>query len=140
MVSFSLNSTAERGENGTLRVPAKAADLPGNYLEAQKEFDRRILTQYSPATVFVNQELEIIHTRGNVERYLKLAQGRASLNLLKMVREGLVIEVRKAIGRAGKENMVVGKRNLQIKNVEVTPEGIVTKDPARMVNFDAICQ
>src|SRR6266540_5150945 len=33
--------------------------------------------------------MEIIHTRGNVNRYLKLAPGLPSLLLLKMAREGL---------------------------------------------------
>jgi two-component system CheB/CheR fusion protein len=44
--------------------------------------------------------MEIIHTRGNVNRYLKLAPGHASLSLLKMAREGLQMELRNAINRA----------------------------------------
>ena len=59
-----------------MRVGTKQTDSMWNYGEAQKEFDRRLLTQYTPATVFVNEDMEIIHTRGNVNRYLKLAPGR----------------------------------------------------------------
>jgi two-component system CheB/CheR fusion protein len=101
-VSFSLNHPSERAEYGAVRMPLRPPESTWNYLEAQKEFDRRLLSQYAPATAFVNEDLEIIHTRGGVNRYLKLAPGRASLSILKMVREGLLLDLRNAIGRARK--------------------------------------
>jgi two-component system CheB/CheR fusion protein len=133
-VAFSVDAQTERREYGPIRMPAKQLDASWNYTEAQKEFDRRLLTHYTPATVFVNEDLEIIHTRGDVNRYLKLAPGRPSLSLLKMAREGLLVELRNAIGRAKKENMVVGKRNLQIRNENGNGEG----SPRRLVGFDVV--
>ena len=115
-IAFSLNHSAERTEYGVVRVPPKLPESAWNYVEAQKEFDRRLLSQYAPATVFVNEDLEIIHSRGNINRYLKLAPGRASLNLLKMAREGLLLDLRNALSRAKKENAAVSKQNIQIKN------------------------
>ena len=115
-VSFSLNHPADRTEYGVVRVPSKPSESAWNYLEAQKEFDRHLLNQFSPATVFMNEDLEIIHTRGNVNRYLKLAPGRASLSILKMAREGLLMDLRNAISKAKKENVSVRKQNIQIKN------------------------
>jgi two-component system CheB/CheR fusion protein len=137
-VPFSLDSQTERREYGPVRIAAKPPDAVWNYAEAQKEFDRRLLTQYAPATAFVNEDLEIIHTRGNVNRYLKLAPGRASLSLLKMAREGLLVELRNAIGRARKENAVVGKRNLRIKNGNGNGEDADESETTRLVNFDVI--
>jgi two-component system CheB/CheR fusion protein len=136
---FSLHSEAGHKEYGPMRVATKQTDSIWNYGEAQKEFDRRLLTQYTPATVFVNEDMEIIHTRGNVNRYLKLAPGRPSLSLLKMAREGLDVELRNAIGRAKKENVVVGKRNLQVKfgNGDGAETAAAT-DSGRLVNFDVI--
>jgi two-component system, chemotaxis family, CheB/CheR fusion protein len=99
-----------------VRTPLRPPESSSNYLEAQKEFDRRLVTQFVPATVFVNDELEIVHTRGNVSRYLKLAPGRASLNILKMARESLLIELRNAIGRAKKEGATVRKQGVVLKN------------------------
>src|SRR5215469_2209514 len=116
VVSFSLNPHQDRGEYGPVHVPSKQPDTTWNYLEAQKEFDRRLLSQYAPATVFINEDLEIFHTRGQVNRYLKLAPGRASLSILKMAREGLLLDLRNAISRAKKENITVRKQNVQIKN------------------------
>jgi len=134
--ALSLDAQAERRENDPVRMPGKVEDPGGTYLEAQKEFDRRILTQYVPATVFVNEDMEIIHTRGNVNRYIKLAPGRPSLSLLKMAREGLVLELRNAISRAKKENVVVAKHNLQIKEGNGDEQGPSSEQSPRSVDFD----
>jgi len=135
---FSLSSLGERREYNPARIPAKPVETNWNYAEAQKEFDRRLLTQYAPATVFVNEEMEIIHTRGNVNRYLKLSPGRPSLSLLKMAREGLVLELQNAISRAKKENAVVGKKNLLIKSGNGNEQGSRAQERTRPVNFDVI--
>jgi hypothetical protein len=60
-------------------------------------------------------DMEIVHTRGNISRYLKLASGRASLNILKMAREGLLFDLRSALNRAKKENVAVRKQKVQMK-------------------------
>ena len=116
VVTFSLNRQADRGEYGAVRTPMRPPESTSNYLEAQKEFDRRLVTQYAPATVFVNDEFEIVHTRGNVSRYLKLAPGRASLSILKMARESLLMELRNALARARKDDTTVRKQGIAIKN------------------------
>lgn len=135
-VTFSMNHPAEREQHGALRVPAKLPDSSWNYLEAQKEFDRRLLSQYAPATVFINEDMEIIHTRGGVNRYLKLAPGRASLSIMKMAREGLLPDLRNAIAKAKKENVTVRKHNIQIKNGN--GNGAPRSDSERFVNFEVV--
>jgi two-component system, chemotaxis family, CheB/CheR fusion protein len=115
-VTFSLNRAADRPEYGTVSTPLRPPDSTSSYLEAQKEFDRRLVAQFAPATVFVNDELEIVHTRGNVSWFLKLSPGRASLNILKMAREALLIELRNALGRAKKEGATIHKHGIVLKN------------------------
>jgi two-component system, chemotaxis family, CheB/CheR fusion protein len=136
--ALSLDPQGDRREYGPIRVPVKQPDSIWNYAEAQKEFDRRLLTQYAPATVFINDEMEILHTRGNVNNYLKLAPGRASLSLLKMAREGLLVELRNAVNRSKKDNAAVERRNVRIKNEDVTGEKSEAVGPTRLVNFDVI--
>ena len=130
--------------------PKEPLDRNLDYLEAQKEFDRRLLVQFAPAAVFVNADLEIVHSRGNLDRYLKLAPGRASLNLLKMAREGLLFELRNALNRARKEGVAVRKEGIQIKktngkneqqlgevNIEVVPVTVGNlTDTHFMIVFD----
>jgi two-component system CheB/CheR fusion protein len=130
-----LDPRAERREYGAVRIPGRHSDAIGNYAEAQKEFDRRLLAQCAPAAVFINEKMEILHTRGNVNRYLKLAPGTASLSLLKMAREGLLGELRNAIASSKKAHSAVGKRNIRIKsgNGDESDPSELT----RLINFDA---
>jgi two-component system, chemotaxis family, CheB/CheR fusion protein len=116
LVSFSLNRKAGKVEYGGVRTPMKPPDSSSNYVEAQREFDRRLVAQYSPATVFINDEMEIVHSRGNLGPFLKLAPGRASLSILKMAREGLLPELRNAIAKARKDEAAVRKHNVSLKN------------------------
>lgn len=84
-----------------------------------------MLSQYSPATVFVNEDLEIIYTRGNLNQFLKLMPGKASLSILRMAQEGLLLELRNAIiiARAKKNNVVVRKENVQIRDEDRGEDG-----------------
>lgn len=139
---FSLNQPPDRSDHGSLRASAKQPDPNWNSSEVQKEFDRKLLTQYAPATVFINEEMEIIHTRGNVDRYLKLSPGRASLSILKMAREGLLLDLRNSIGKAKKEQIPVRKRGVRIKigtgNGDVDVEGRQQSESNRWVNLEVL--
>src|SRR5499427_6927760 len=136
VVTFSLNRQADRGEYGAVRTPMRPPESTSNYLEAQKEFDRRLVTQYAPATVFVNDEFEIVHTRGNVSRYLKLAPGRASLSILKMARESLLMELRNALARARKDDTAVRKQGIAIKNANGNGNGEAKSQAAYLINLE----
>jgi two-component system, chemotaxis family, CheB/CheR fusion protein len=119
-------------------LPKVDSDSNWNYLAAQKEFDRRLLSKYAPATVFVSEDMDIVHTRGNVNRYLKLAPGRASFNLMRMARGGLWAELPTAIARAKKEKISVGKRNLQITDRSELANGKGSVESTRFVNFEVV--
>ena len=115
------NSTPELGQfplqrGGTPRPlfvpsparPRDAADLP-------READRVLLTKFAPPGVLVSAELEILQYRGDTGAFLAPAPGKASLSLLKMLREGLLVGVRAAIVRAGKEEAPVRDEGLRVK-------------------------
>jgi len=133
----SENDPRSRAGHGSVGVPVKLLDSGRNYMEARKEFDRRLLLHYTPATVFTNEDLEIVHTRGNVNRYLKLAPGRAGLSILKVAREGLLMDLRNALNRSKKENVSVRKQNVQIKNGygDGESKGL---HPVRFVRFEVV--
>jgi two-component system CheB/CheR fusion protein len=102
-------------------------------LDLQREADRLVLTQYAPAGVVVNNDLDIVQSRGQTGPFLELAPGLASLNLYKMAREGLLLPLRDAVeevrtrGRAARRNGVRVKANgkLRTVNVAVTPFSVV---------------
>jgi two-component system, chemotaxis family, CheB/CheR fusion protein len=137
---FSMH--AERPpESGPVRAGARFPENNWNYLEVQKEFDRRLLAQHSPATAFVNEDFELVHTRGNVSPYFKIAPGRPSLNVVKMAREGLQIELRSALNRAKKDDVTVRKTFVQLKDdTQQSSEGqeraASRREGVRCVNFE----
>jgi len=77
--------------------------------------DDTILAKYSPSGVLVNQEFDIIQFRGKTDNWLALPSGKASLNILKMAREGLAFELRNLLQQAKKTNTVVNKNNVLFK-------------------------
>ncbi|TAG86442.1 MAG: response regulator [Oscillatoriales cyanobacterium] len=97
--------------------------------DLQRYTDQLILNRYAPAGVVVNEQMNILQVRGDTNAYLRLTPGIPSLNLLKMAREGLLIELRTAIYQALMQNVVVRKEGIRIEtgdrsslvNVEVTP-------------------
>src|SRR5262249_6212036 len=95
----------------------------------QSEANRLILDRYAPPGVIVNDELRIIQFRGQTGRFLEPAPGDASLNLLKMCREGLLHGLRTALQAAKKKDGPVRREGLRVKtngdfvnvSVEVIP-------------------
>ncbi len=95
----------------------------------QQQADRIILEKYGSTSVVINNDLDIILFRGDTSLYLRPAQGKPNSNILKMAREGLILDLRTAIHNAQNQKISVKKLNLQIKynnyyitcNLEVIP-------------------
>jgi len=128
-------------------APWRATGVPGRgeTLELQKELDRVLLANYAPAAVLVSDDFEVLQSRGDTSPYLKLPDGKASLNLLKMAREGLGFELRNAADAVKKQKSPYRKDGIQIKSgdgtrnirIEVTPLKLAfTNVPCLVVVFD----
>ncbi|MBD2700034.1 PAS domain S-box protein [Spirosoma sp. BT702] len=87
----------------------------GKVSDLDKMIDNLLLSQYVPASVVVNQDLEILQFRGSTGLFLEPSPGKASLNLLKMARPSLVFELRNAVHKAQKSGEAVRKSGLEIK-------------------------
>lgn len=81
------------------RAPGKT-DATDSEAQAQREADRILLSAYSPAAVLINKDIDILQYRGAVGHYLEPAPGKATHNLLKMSRSGLLLPLRKIIREA----------------------------------------
>ncbi len=81
--------------------PPKPSMAPSNL---PSEADRLIWTHYRHAGVIVDDNLHILHFRGDVSPYLSPTSGAASLHLLKMVRSELLLDLRAVFHKAKKEN------------------------------------
>ncbi len=80
----------------------------------QQEVDKIIVSKYAPAGVVVNNNLEIIQFKGHTSPFLEPSPGKASLNLLKMAREGLFLVLNTALKKARLEGKPVRKEGVQI--------------------------
>ena len=133
-LSISAHETAE-GRPERPHTPSKEEELAKTPADVQREADRLLLTKYVPSAVVVNEELDILQSRGRTNRYLELPTGRASLNLLKMARAGLLYELRALIERARKNSVPVSKEGIVIEdgdqNVVMRLEVIPFRTPAR---------
>ncbi|HEU5413450.1 MAG TPA: chemotaxis protein CheB [Candidatus Angelobacter sp.] len=112
---------------------ARKAEEPAGEraLNIQAEADRVILQKYAPVGVVVNDAMEVVQFRGRLSPYLEPAPGVASLNVLKLARNGLPIELRVLINAARKKNASVIKNDVlfssngyrRMLNLSVIPLG-----------------
>ncbi len=99
--------------------------------DVQIEADRLVLKNYSPVGVVVNGALEVVQFRGRTSPYLEPAPGKPSLNVLKLARNELAVELRNLISAARKKNEPVKKEGIsfggnghkRILNLSVSPLG-----------------
>ena len=116
---FPMRQAAERA------LPA----LQRGELTAEREADRVMANQFAPPGVLVDAELHVLQFRGPTGAYLEPSTGKATFDVLKMAREGLMLPLRTAIDQAKKENRTVRRENIRLKrdgkvcgvNVEVIP-------------------
>ncbi len=93
-----------------------AAPLPTAGFDYQREADRILLGKYTPSGVVVNEDLDILQFRGHTGAYLEPASGAASLNLLNMAREGLLLELRAALNDAKRRQAPARRPGVQVKS------------------------
>jgi two-component system, chemotaxis family, CheB/CheR fusion protein len=100
--------------------------------DLQEKIDRLIADRYTPVGVVVDDKMQVLQLRGEIDRYLKLVSGVANLNLFNLVKSGLLIELRAAIYQAQKQNLPVTKNGLRLEegdrsssfNLQVIPFNI----------------
>ena len=114
-----------------MQQPA-GAELPEGSrgeINAQREADRITVTQFAPPGVLVDAELQVLQFRGPTGAFLEPPIGKASFDVLKMAREGLMLPLRSAINQAKRANKTARKENVRLHrngntrtvNLEVIP-------------------
>lgn len=104
------------------------AQTPTDDFNLQAKMEQLILSHYAPTGVAINNKMEVLQLRGEIDRYLKLVPGIPNLNLFSLVRDGLLVELRAAIYQAQRQELPVRKNGLRIQ------EG----DRSRVVNLQVI--
>jgi two-component system CheB/CheR fusion protein len=102
-------------------VPSMAGKLiPEHRTEGdvENEFDKILLSMYVPASVLVNKDMDILRFRGPTAQFFQPASGKASLNLLKMLKEELIFEARGLFQKAKKSNEAVTKDGISLDSTQ----------------------
>ena len=101
-------------ENGpTPRHPWKTSG--SGKLPLRELTERRLLQQYGAVGVLVNAHGDILYIHGRTGLYLEPAAGEASMNILKMAREGLRRELSTALHKAARQNEPSHYRRLKVR-------------------------
>jgi two-component system CheB/CheR fusion protein len=112
-LQFEFNPSSTQGAQ--FRPVGREEGAPlWNALDVQKEADRVLLNRYAPVGVVVDETTTVLQFRGRTAPYLEPAPGMASLDLFRMLREGLLAEVRAATSQAKAENAPVSRVGLRI--------------------------
>jgi two-component system CheB/CheR fusion protein len=89
-----------------MRVIARPGQGPtlSRQLALAELCQRMVMETYAPAAVLVNRKHECVYSLGPTDRYLRVAPGHPSHDLLEMARPGIRTKLRAAIQKAIQEN------------------------------------
>lgn len=106
------------GNEHTVRRSDAPRPMPAttNILSVEKEVERIMVSRFVPASVVVNDQMEIIQFRGHTGDYLEPAPGHPTFSLSRMAREGLLVDLRSALDQARKSNLTVRAERVQVKS------------------------
>jgi two-component system CheB/CheR fusion protein len=87
-------------------------------ISVRKVAEKALLQHYTPACAIINEKGEVLYIHGRTGKYLEPASGEASLNILRMAREGLRLELTTAIRK-----VIAQKQNVRYQGLEVKTNG-----------------
>ncbi|MEP7235246.1 MAG: chemotaxis protein CheB [Ignavibacteriota bacterium] len=94
------------------RAVTRRETIRNDYRKSAEEI---LLTKFTPASVVVNEQLDVVHIHGSITPFLKAPQGKPTYSILKMAREGLAFELRNALHKAKTSGASVRKDNIPVK-------------------------
>jgi two-component system CheB/CheR fusion protein len=89
--------------------------VPDVMKEVASMVQKELLANFAPPSVVINKNGDIIFVNGETGKYLRLAQGQASLNILDMACESIHYDLSNAIREVNSEKSIVVKTNLMVK-------------------------
>jgi two-component system CheB/CheR fusion protein len=134
-------------QTGTLAQTRRTAKRVSNERPSFAELHQAALEQFSPPSVLINAEHEVLHLSNGVGRFLERASGEPSNNLLNNVRPDIRLELRTALFKAGQTSRSVETRLVQRQqngrqvflNITVRPLQQEEGDPKlTLVVFDEV--
>ena len=103
------------------------------------DLHQRLLEQFAPPSVVVNEDYDIVHVSDSAGRYLKVTGGEPTNNLLRLIRPELRLELRTALYQAVQKRSETETTDLHVQvddgssvNLRVTVRPVLREqDPTR---------
>ena len=136
----------ELGESGaTLTHPREPRQQSEVHIpdvdSAHRDADRLLLARFAPASVLVDDSLNILQVRGETGPYLEFPSGPPSLNLHRVARSPLLVEIAPAIQEARESGAEVRREGIRIepeRDITLVVIPLKRSDPERcfLILFD----
>jgi len=134
-------------------VPRNSLERPQNEtwpeLELQRAADRMSLARFGPPGLIIDDRMHVLQSRGQTAPFLEITPGAVSWNLLRVLKDGLVSEVRTAVKHAIEEDLPAtsvaklmdeqkGEQQIQIDVLPIT--GMSSRPRCFLVLFQPIVE
>ncbi|MES2656171.1 MAG: chemotaxis protein CheB [Bacteroidota bacterium] len=105
--------------------------------------DGVLVSEFMPASVVINHQMDIVQFRGTTDLFLTHPKGKATFNILKMARPEIAFELRNAISKVLKTKQRFRKSGIELRinsviriiSVEVAPLNIEWDEPLLLILF-----
>lgn len=108
--------------------------------------DSVLVTEFMPASVVINHQMEIVQFRGTTDLFLTHPKGKATFNILKMARPEIAFELRNAITKVIKSKQRYRKGGIELNpinngnygrvmSLEIVPLKIESDEPLLLIIF-----
>lgn len=135
---------APLGQRNTTQTPISIGTVTQQGLD--NFIDNVLVSEFMPASVVINHLMEIVQFRGTTDLFLTHPKGRATFNILKMVRPEIAFELRNAISKVVKTNHRIRKTGIELNSakggtdvkiisIEVVPLTIEWNEPLLLIIF-----
>jgi len=121
---FTYGNSNAKGNNEHLHVSTTYRNQKSKNKFLEELFEQ-IMSDYLPPSVIIDNQFEIFHSIGNVNKFLSIPKGPVSLNLLKMLPKELSLAVSSILRRAEKNT----------DDIEVILENIETAEKGKSLNL-----
>lgn len=145
----------ELSPRATPRTVTEKNELSGNHTKtqinisiSQRELDKAIddllVSEFMPASVVINHQMEIIQFRGTTQLFLSHPKGKATFNIIKMARPEIAFELRNSISEGIKTKRRIRKSGIELKtnstvkiiSYEIVPLEIEWSEPLLLILFN----
>jgi two-component system, chemotaxis family, CheB/CheR fusion protein len=122
-------------------TPQKNSTIQYDILD--NAIDAVLLSDFMPASVVINHQMDIVQFRGTTDLFLRHPKGKATFNILKMARPEIAFELRNAISKVIKSEDRFRKSGIEFKindvlkiiSVEIVPLKIDSDEPLLLILF-----